>query len=483
MNVKAVAENQLLRSTPEAQGVSSAGILAFIKTAEKNIHELHSFMLLRHGSVVAEGWWSPYRPAGLHNLFSLSKSFTSTAVGLAIAEGLLNLDDQVLALFPEQAPLKPDANLGRLRLRHLLTMSTGHDQDTLARLRSCSDGKWVETFLEMPVEHEPGTNFVYNTGATYMLSAILQKLTGQTLLDYLKPRLFEPLGIDRPIWEISPEGINYGGWGLSIRTEDLARFGQLYLQKGRWQGCQILPESWVESATYRQIATGINPDSDREQGYGYQFWRGRNGSYRGEGGFGQYCLVLPEQDAVLAITAAIEGDMWAVLDLVWDYLFPALTAAQLPPNPDAQADLAHKLEGLKLDPPHGVAFTPMAAAVSGKTYRMEPNVLQIEAFSFDFGAAQSRLELQMLGGQQVIIAGSTTWIEGSMGSSGMGSQPVVSSGAWTAPDTYVLTIRYFETALYDTHTFIFEQDSLTVRGGVNVSLGPTKYPPMQGHRV
>jgi hypothetical protein len=314
-----------------------------------------------------------------------------------------------------------------------------------------------------------------------MLSAILQKLSGLKLLDYLTPRLFEPLGIEGAAWESSSEGINYGGWGLSIRTEDLARFGQLYLQKGRWGGRQLLHESWVESATFRQIATGTNLNSDREQGYGYQFWRGRNGSYRGEGGFGQYCLVMPEQDAVLAITGAVEGDMWAVLDLVWVHLLPAVNQSPLPENSAAQAELARKLAGLALAPPQGEAYSPLAAAVSGKTYRMEPNVLQVEAFTFDFSAEGSTLKLHLPAGQQDISAGNVEWIEGRMGSSGLGGQPVVSSGTWTAADTYVLTIRYYETALYDTHTFVFDQDRLTVSGGVNVSLGPTRYPPMQGH--
>ncbi|MDR3577633.1 MAG: serine hydrolase [Anaerolineaceae bacterium] len=483
MNAQAVAGNPLPRSTPEAQGVSSAGILAFVEAVEKNIRELHSLMLLRHGNVITEGWWQPYRPSGPHNLFSLSKSFTATAIGLAIGEGILSLDDPVLSFFPDQAPANPDVNLARLRLRHLLTMSTGHSQDTLARLRNRPDGKWIQGFFELPLDHEPGTHFVYNTGATYLLSAILQKLTGQTLLDYLRPRLFEPLGIDQPTWETSSEGFNFGGWGLSIRSEDLARFGQLYLQKGHWQGRRILSETWVESATFRQIATGANPDSDREQGYGYQFWRGRHGSYRGEGGFGQFCLVLPEQDAVLAITGAVEGDMYAVLDLVWKYLFPALAADELPENPAARADLFRKLDGLKLDPPQGGSSTPMAMDVSGKTYRMEPNVLKIEAFNFDFGAAQSRLVLQMPVGNQVITAGNSAWIEGRMGANGAGGQPVVCSGAWTAVDTYVLTIRYYETAHYDTHTFTFEQDRIRVSGGVNVSLDSTQYPPMQGRQI
>ncbi len=189
-------------------------------------------MVLRHGCVVAEGWWSPYGPRHPHMLYSLSKSFTSSAVGLAVAEGRLSVDDLLLSFFPDEAPLHPDPNLAKMRIRHLLSMSTGHAEDTTGRLHATPDGQWIKAFLALPVEYAPGTHFVYNSGASYMLSAVVQKLTGMTLIDYLTPRLFGPLGIQNPTWETSAEGINFGGWGLNIKTEDIARFGQMYLQKG-----------------------------------------------------------------------------------------------------------------------------------------------------------------------------------------------------------------------------------------------------------
>jgi CubicO group peptidase (beta-lactamase class C family) len=291
---------ELPRGSPEAQGVSSSAVLSFVEAADKNIDSMNSFMLLRHGRVAAEGWWAPYDAEAPHSLYSLSKSFTSTAVGLAVSEGKLSLDDQVRKFFPQDAPAEPSNNLKAMRVSDLLRMSTGQQAES-ART---ADQPWTKTFLAQPVPFKPGTHFLYNTSASYMLSAIVQKATGMTVLDYLKPRLFEPLGIDHPTWETSPQGISAGGFGLSIRTEDIARFGQLYLHKGKWQGKQIVPESWVDAATTRQTSNGSNPQSDWDQGYGYQFWRCRNGAYRGDGAFGQYCIVLPEQDAVIAITAA-----------------------------------------------------------------------------------------------------------------------------------------------------------------------------------
>src|SRR5262249_20696480 len=294
--IAAGPSSALPRSDPEAQGVSSAAILAFVEAADKDIDALHSVMLVRHGNVVAEGWWSPYDADTPHALFSLSKSFTSTAVGLAVAEGKLSVDDEVLKFFPDDAPAEPSDKLKAMRVSDLLRMSTGHQAEPSLR----TEEPWTKVFLAQPVPNKPGTHFLYNTPATYMLSAIVQKATGTTVLDYLRPRLFEPLGIEHPTWGASPQGITLGGYGLSIRTEDIARFGQLYLQRGKWQGKQLVPEAWVEAATARQTSNGSNPKSDWDQGYGYQFWRSRHGAYRGDGAFGQFCVGLPEQDAVIA---------------------------------------------------------------------------------------------------------------------------------------------------------------------------------------
>ncbi len=313
----------LPRSTPEAQGIPSAAVTAFLAAVEQHDCGLHSLMLLRHGHVVAEGWWSPYTPSAPHMLYSLSKSFTSTAIGLAVAEGRLSVDDPVLAFFPAEAPRKPSANLAAMRMRHLLSMSTGHDHDTTEYLWKRRDGDWPRAFLTRPVAYAPGTHFLYNTGATYMLSAIIQRVTGQTLLEYLRPRLLEPLGIEGATWQTCPRGVNTGGFGLSIKTEDIARFGQLYLQRGMWQGRRLLPEAWVADASAAQVSNATNTEVDWQQGYGYQFWRCRHGAYRGDGAFGQFCVILPDQDAVVAITAG-SPNMQAVLNLIWAHLLPAM---------------------------------------------------------------------------------------------------------------------------------------------------------------
>ncbi len=248
---------KLPRSAPEAQGMPSGAILAFLDAIQQGPHEFHSFMLVRHGQVIAEGWWSPYGPKLNHMLYSLSKSFTSTAVGFAVAEGRLKVEDRVVSFFPQDLPAAPSEELSALRVRDLLTMSVGHGEDSMPAMTKSDN--WVRTFLSLPIRNRPGSAFLYNSGATYMLSAVVQTVTGQKVIEYLEPRLFRPLAITGMTWETCPRGINTGGWGLSIQTEGLAKFGQLYLQKGAWNGKQLLPASWIEEATSFKIQQPPGP--------------------------------------------------------------------------------------------------------------------------------------------------------------------------------------------------------------------------------
>src|SRR3954471_6596596 len=345
----------LPRSSAESQGVSSTALLDFVNALDQ-IDGMHSLMVLRHGQVIAEGWWAPYDAAHNHVLYSLSKSFTSTAVGLAVAEGKLSVYDEVLKFFPNDAPTNASNNLKAMRLRDLLIMSTGHQDEPSSAAEIVSP----KSFLAQPVPHLPGTHFKYNTAATFMQSAIVQKVTGQTVLDFLHPRLFEPLGIEHPVWDANFQGISLGGYGLRVRTEDIAKFGQLYLQKGRWNGKQLLPAEWVAMATSKQTSNGSNPKSDWNQGYGFQFWRCQHNAYRGDGAFGQYCLVMPDQDAVVAITSGVK-DMQGVLNVIWEKLLPAMEPKKRRANNPAAERLKEKLTHLEVRPAQGAATSPLAA--------------------------------------------------------------------------------------------------------------------------
>ncbi|HKE55830.1 MAG TPA: serine hydrolase [Pyrinomonadaceae bacterium] len=481
----------LPRSSPEQQGISSSDILAFVESADKEIDAMNSFMLVRHGHVVAEGWWSPYDRETPHILYSLSKSFTSTAVGLAIAEGKLSLDDQVLKFFPEDAPAEPSANLRAMRVRDLLRMSSGNQTEAPIRAGDPSKSEsWTKIFLAHPVPFKPGTHFLYNSPATYMLSAIVQKVTGMTVLNYLRPRLFEPLGFKDPKWITSPQGITAGAYGLSIRTEEIARFGQLYLQKGMWNGKQLIPAEWVAQATAVQTANGSAPTSDWDQGYGFQFWRSRHNTFRGDGAFGQYCMVMPEIDAVVAITSGVR-DMQKVMNLVWDKLLPAMKPGRLPENAAARRQLETRLAGLSVKVPAGQSSSPLAAAISGKWFEIAENDRGIKGVSFDFNGAAPTLLVRTVGGEIRTPIGTTAWAK-SRGSFSNGldhflsvpENPLVfASGGWSKDNTFTVKIVLPETPFYSTLSFAFEGDRLLLDAEHNVAFGPTKLPQLVGQAV
>jgi CubicO group peptidase (beta-lactamase class C family) len=467
----------LPRSSPEAQGVSSSAVLSFIEGAEERIDALHSFMLVRRGHVVAEGFWAPYDAASRHSLYSLTKSFTSTAVGMAVAEGRMSVDDPVLRFFPDDAPEEVSDNLKAMRVRDLLTMSTGQHKEAPFG----PEQSWTKSFLAHPVDHKPGTFFLYNTPASNTLSAIVQKAVGAPLAEYLRPRLFEPLGIEGPVWMTSPQGASIGGFGLSVRTEDIARFGQLYLQKGEWKGKRLLPAEWVVAATSRQVSNGSKPESDWEQGYGYQFWRCRHGAYRGDGAFGQFCIVMPEQDAVIAITSGVK-DMQSVMNLVWDRLLPALQANDVDADPAGRERLERKLAGLSLRLLAGAPLAPKGSAASSRKYVFPANEQKLEAMALERERGQpDRLMVRFGGVEQRIEVGRGEWRKGRLAYGSLPEQAVAASGAWTPEGVYAAKLYFYETPFSLTIGLRFSGKELVYDSEYNVAFGPTKQPQLVGH--
>ncbi|KPL90165.1 serine hydrolase domain-containing protein [Herpetosiphon geysericola] len=467
-------EYRLPRTAPEQQGISSLGLLRFIEALDSQIHELHSVMLVRHGAVVAEAWWSPYAAERPHLLFSLSKSFTATAIGLAIDEGYFALNDSVIGFFPAETPLVVSDFLAAMQVKHLLTMATGHASDPWTAMNERADGNWIKAFLAYPIATAPGNQFVYNTGATYLLSAIIQTTTGMRLSDYLGPRLFAPLGIEQMHWQESPQGITLGGIGLSLTTEAVAKFGQLYLQKGLWNKQRILSAAWVEQATALQIANGDDPDSDWAQGYGYQFWRCRHGAYRGDGVFGQYCLVLPAQDAVLAITAGI--DVFAMqqpLDLVWQLLLPIMGADSLAADPATHHGLTEKLASLHFPTVAGQASSPLAELVSGRSYDVGANRLGLERIRLHFNATGCHLICQTATSLETLACGYGVWQTGATAlfqQAFFGHTPFVASGAWISETSFTMQLRLHETPFVYTLTLDFIDAELLIEIRVNTAL-------------
>ena len=468
----------LPRSTPEAEGVSSKGIIDFLDAIAKTKHEMHSIMILRHGKVIAEGWWNPYRPDLKHTLYSLSKSFTSTAVGFAVAEKRITLNDKVISFFPDKLPATITPLLSDLKIKDLISMTAGQSPDPTGPVTITND--WIRSFLATPVLNKPGAVFLYNSAATYMLSAIVQKVSGQKLIDYLTPRLFKPLGIQGMDWETDPSGINVGGWGLRIKTEDIAKFAQLYLQKGKWNDQQILPAEWVEEATTFKIdnapydTQAKKDSSDWKQGYCYQFWRSRHNSYRGDGAFGQYALVLPEQDAVIAITSET-SDMQGELNFVWQYLLPAMQVEQSTLNKDDAAILKKRLTLLKLPLPVKPDSVFKVPPVSGKSFKMDSNVKSIERISFGAKGDVITLTLKTNTNSYTLNFGNGRWIAGKttlLGPSlvahakghfeGLPPSQVAGSYRWKGTKTLEMQLRYIDSPHTGIMTFYFDQNKITV---------------------
>lgn len=485
----------LSRGTPEAAGIPSSAILAFVDALEQHEHPLdavQSFMLLRHGKVVAEGWWNPYRPAYPHMLYSLSKSFTSSAIGIAVKEELLTVDDPVLKFFPDDAPANPGKHLQAMKVKHLLSMNTGHHADTVETVWGGADDDWPRAFLSLPVEHEPGTWFVYNTPATYMLSAIITQLTGEPLIDYLRPRLFDPLGIEHPIWDVDPHGRSIGGSGLHITTDAIARFGQLYLQKGEWQGQRLLTEDWIaEATTAHSDNSNTQTNPDWIVGYGYQFWRCRHNAYRGDGAFGQYCIVIPDHDVVLAMTSGVR-DLQRVLDHVWDYLLPAFGKNALPENTAAQTKLTKKLASLSLPIVDGASTSAIANAVSDTTYAIEPNRLGIGRVAFHFESDRAVITLTDATGAHTIGTGYGAWLAGESdgrllhsGQPGAGisnKERTGASGGWTDANTFELRLCYTEHEVCPVLRFHFSNDEMRIEVDPNVSWADVTVTTLAGRR-
>ncbi|BCY08622.1 serine hydrolase [Actinoplanes sp. L3-i22] len=425
----------LPRSTPAAAGVSSLAIGALLDRLEGVAVELHSIMVVRRGHVVAEGWWAPYSAGRPHLLYSLTKSFTSVAVGLAIGDGLLSLDDRVVDVLPDRVPAGVTEQARRLTVHHLLSMTAGHSTDSLGEAWELEPDDLVKGFLRVPFAEVEGVWHTYDNSTTYVLARMVERVTGRDLPGLLDDRLFKPMGIDHAEWDRVASGAAFGFHGLHLTTEAVAAFGELLRCGGAWSDRQLVPREWVELATRKHVATsqveGWTENPDALVGYGYQFWMSRHG-YRGDGAFGQQCIVVPSHELVVAVTAAIcpEEDMPGA---VWDCLLPGIGA---PAGERDDQRLAERLRGLALPVVTGSA-DPGRSAVARVDAGVEGSALPgggVVVVEPSDGGWSARL------GESVTIEiGHGDWRE----SAPLG-RPVVAAGAWQG-DTFVAELYVITT--------------------------------------
>ncbi len=366
-------------STPEEQGVDSEKLyqmLSYVK--EQNIN-LHSILVIRNGYLIHETYFHPYHRDNAQNIHSCTKSFTSALLGIALNEGKINnLDQKVMEFFPEKKIVNPDPRLEQLSIKHLLTMATGMDWEDKSRWYQMRRSKdWVETILNTPFKEEPGLVFTYNSGASHLLSAIIQQSTGMTTLDYAQEHLFKPLNM-QVYWGKDPGGITNGAAGLFLKPTDLAKFGFLFLNKGKWDGKQIVPGDWVESSTQKHLA--VFPYLT---GYGYQWWINSFGGYSARGWGGQYIVVLPKQNMVVVVTS---GEDFRLKDLIEPFILPAVKQEQpLVPNPQMEDQIKQLSDFLEHPEQLPIKTLPQfAELISGKVFVCEPNIWGIRTFTLNF---------------------------------------------------------------------------------------------------
>jgi len=431
------------RTRPADVGVPAAAVHAVLDDVEARGLELHSIMVLRHGQVLAEGWWAPYSADRMHLLYSLSKSFTSTAVGFAVAEGRFRLDDRVVDLLPTHIPRDLDPAVAQLTVHHLLSMSTGHRDDTLEPARRLGAGDLVRGFLRIPPEEPVGSRHAYNNPTTMALATLVEEHTGQPLLEYLRPRLLDALGVGPARWDTDEHGVALGFTGLHLQTEAVASFGQLLLQDGVRNGRRVLPDGWVALATRSHVDNDNDAERpvDWRQGYGYQYWMARHG-YRGDGAYGQFCVVVPEADLVVATTASVE-EMQQVLDVFWERLLPALDSSPEPPEKAyaSESRLAERLAALALpavEPRHDGPDAPVKFVV--ETDAPDQPLRRGTDLTVSRDGSDHLLTFGRSPRVLAVPCGRDRWVE-----SRARGVPVVSRGGWTGSDSFEADVVLIET--------------------------------------
>jgi len=464
----------LRRGAPSAFGVDARTVGAFLDDVERAGLELHGFMLWRSGAVVAEGWHWPYRADRLRMMHSVTKSITGCAIGFLVEEGRLSLDARVADFFPTEAAAA-DPRTRFLTVEHLLSMRTGHAVEVSGALWRGIESSWVAEFFRIPVEHDPGTVHVYSSAASYMLSAIVTRVTGKTIHDYLRPRLFQPLGITSERWDIGPDGFNPGGNGIDLTLPDALKFGILHAQRGVWAGQQILPAEWIDAATQPQ-------GSER---YGHH-WVVGDGYYAALGVFVQMVAIWPEQGVVLAITGAME-DSSVLLPHLRRH-FPGAFRSNCDPASDET--LRRRLEAWSQPP----KVTPSASAreieIDRSTWIVDQNDLGISRLSFETTGATVTLMLHDRRGSHDITAAFEGWRETTTDMPGSTlhhgyciSGPVVAGARWLSDTTLEMTWHFVETAFRDTVVVDFEDDELVLNRSVNINSGNRAWPTLVARRV
>lgn len=474
---------ELERVSPESEGIRSEDVIHFVEKLEESGAQMHGLMILRHGKVIAEGWWSPYAPGIRHGCQSLTKTYTATAIGLLYDEGRLTLDEKLAEIFPEEMPNNPGQWLLEMTVKDALCMSTG-----IYQFPDLTAKDWLKQYFAAPVLKRPGEGFYYCSATSSLLAAIVRKKTGMPLLEYLRERLFDKIGIDVDNLRIlrMADGRDNGGGGLFSTTEDNARLMQLYLNKGLWDGKRVLSEEWTDMASGDQNSTQEDQGiEDCHLGYGYQMWMCKpEGVYRADGAYGQYAIVFPKLDMVISINEHAKLGMWPqkILDIVWEEFMPKVSGDidKIPENTEAYNRLQKKMTSLTLGRPQYRPQSECAKRTKKSVWKLEKNQWSIipslyhnmtgiisrgiDKVRFDFTRTDTIKMSFLYGGEEY---------EFCVGMDGNGryNEKLLSEcvpqltyvwGVWKKENVLCIHVDYIETCFEKNFTFCFDEDIMWV---------------------
>ncbi len=402
-------------SSPEACGVSSGNIMRFIGKLERHRLNMHSYILLRHGKIISEGYWKPFCEEKLHRMYSVSKTFTSAAIGLLCDEGRISLNDKIIRYFPDKLPAAVHPYIADMTVRDLLMMATPYSYSTYGLRYS----DWAHTFFNTEPSHPPGTIFSYDTSGSFILNVIVERVTEKPYLEYLREKALGETGFSEDAWCIkSPEGYSWGGSGVMCTTRDLAKFALLFLNGGRYNGKQLLSENYIRSACSKQIdnkTTGFNDDTCHSFGYGYQVWMTRSSSFSFLGMGDQLAVCIPEKDMVFVCTAdnqGYESSRAIIYNALWDEIIDKLSDRAIDENVFDREALIAKNASLEIIPLDGVPESPITERINGIQYILYGNPMGITDTRIHIDGDRGSWEYTNAQGKKQIDFGIGKCIEG-----------------------------------------------------------------------
>jgi CubicO group peptidase (beta-lactamase class C family) len=402
-----------ISAVPDELGIPSEKFLDFILSLEDRKLCMHNIMILRHGKIAAQAHYPPFTGNSLHRMYSVTKSIVSVAIGFLIEEGKISLKGRMADFFPEYLHKTVHPFIAEMTVRDCLIMATPY-RGTTYRVH---DKNWAKTFFTAAPLHKAGTVFNYDTSATVALNALVEKISGCGLIEYLRPRLFDPLGFSQDIWCVErPEGGAWGGSGMQCSIYDLARFGLFLLNKGQWEGRQLLSASYIEEAASPLIDNRVTSWCPELQfGYGYQIWRTRHNGFCAWGMGSQLALCLPEKDTLLVTTGdtqSIAGDANPLLDAFWRHIYPYISDTAVSCSPEASSKLKNKLACLEFPTVDGAPSSPLQTDFHGKTYRFSKNPMKIKWALFEFASGEGLMKYENATGVHELRFGIGKYVEG-----------------------------------------------------------------------